>query len=147
TSFAGDGIAATNSGVATAHSAIAVDQTGNVYFADLYMGRIRRVDATTGLIYTVAGNGNSNSSSPSPDGTPANAAVLPQILNIAISPSGLLFSDYTNRVRRVDLLSPGSYTATSVSVNPTTANTSDSFTFTATVAPAAGGPATGSVTF
>ena len=76
--FDGDGIPAVNSSVGTRPVAIAVDPAGNVYLAGADQDRIRRVDAVTGVITTVAGNG-----FPQPvgaDGLPAN--------NIAINPQG-----------------------------------------------------------
>jgi len=36
---------------------LSCDNAGNVFFADTYNNRIRRVDASTGIITTVAGNG------------------------------------------------------------------------------------------
>jgi len=52
-----DGVAATS---ATLYlpSGVAVDAAGNLYIADSSNNRIRRVDAVSGLISTVAGNGN-----------------------------------------------------------------------------------------
>src|SRR5437660_1068779 len=40
----------------TAPRGIAVDSTGNIYFAES-SGRVRRIDATTGVVKTIAGNG------------------------------------------------------------------------------------------
>ena len=37
---------------------VAVDAVGNIYIADRADGRIRKVDADSGLIHTIAGNGN-----------------------------------------------------------------------------------------
>jgi hypothetical protein len=54
--FAGDG------GPATAASlnfplGVAIDEAGNLYIADTYNQRVRRVDATSGIITTLAGEG------------------------------------------------------------------------------------------
>jgi streptogramin lyase len=54
--FAGDGAPATESRLAQPHS-IAIDSNDNFYIADIGNHRIRRVDAKTGKIETIAGNG------------------------------------------------------------------------------------------
>lgn len=69
-----DGIAATSAKL-TQPQRIVVDGAGNVYFADIFDGRVRKVDAS-GIITTVAGGGSSVSGS-----GPATAALL--------GPSGL----------------------------------------------------------
>ena len=38
-------------------AAIAIDEYGNLYIADFVNNRVRRVDATSGVITTIAGNG------------------------------------------------------------------------------------------
>lgn len=55
-SFTGDTIPATGAGIGRLAANVAVDSAGNLYFAD-GTGRVRRVDAATGKIGTVAGNG------------------------------------------------------------------------------------------
>jgi PKD repeat protein/sugar lactone lactonase YvrE len=54
--FGGDGAAATAANLYRP-SSVAVDRSGNIYIADTYNGRIRKVAATTGIISTIAGNG------------------------------------------------------------------------------------------
>ena len=49
---------------------IAFDFLGNMYFSDTFNNRIRRVDAASGIITTIAGNGISQSL----DGTGAAAS-------------------------------------------------------------------------
>jgi len=48
-----------------------VDTNGNLFIADTYNNRLRRVDASTGIITTVAGNGQFSFAG---DGGPATAA-------------------------------------------------------------------------
>jgi streptogramin lyase len=54
--FSGDGGPATQATFRQPHS-IALDAAGHVYIADILNHRIRRVDAKTGVIETIAGNG------------------------------------------------------------------------------------------
>src|SRR6266849_6471691 len=54
--FAGDGAPATSASLYDP-TGVAVDNSGNVFVADYNNHRIRRVDAITGIITTVAGNG------------------------------------------------------------------------------------------
>ena len=83
-------------------SNVAVDRSGNVYIADKWNHRIRRVAASTGIITTVAGNGNGGLSG---DGGPAINARIEYPSGIVIDRSGnLLIADTQNhRIRRVAL--------------------------------------------
>lgn len=54
--FGGDGGPATKAQLSTPHS-IALDAANNIYIADIANHRIRKVDAKTGVITTIAGNG------------------------------------------------------------------------------------------
>jgi DNA-binding beta-propeller fold protein YncE len=54
--YDGDGQPARQAGL-TGPSGLALDAEGNLYIADTFCGRVRRVDAATGLISTVAGDG------------------------------------------------------------------------------------------
>src|SRR2546426_7262181 len=54
--FAGDGGAATSASLNSPQS-VALDASGNLYIADEANHRIRKVDAASGIITTVAGNG------------------------------------------------------------------------------------------
>ena len=87
---------------------IALDTRGNLYIADTDNHRIRRVDAITGIITTVAGTGEPGFSG---DGGPATSALLntPNAIavdgagNIYISSGGAGESDVLNRrIRRID---------------------------------------------
>src|SRR5205814_1349921 len=88
---------------------MAVDNAGNVFFADERADRIRRVDAATGVITTVAGNGYQNPNNPyfggySGDGGPATSAELNHPTGVAVDGAGNLFiaDTFNNRIRRVD---------------------------------------------
>ncbi len=78
---------------------IAVDRSGNVYFADAAVHRVRKI-TTTGLIQTVAGTGVAGFAG---DGGPADAALLNQPYGLALDRAGNLYiADLGNaRVRKV----------------------------------------------
>jgi uncharacterized protein (TIGR03437 family) len=105
TTTAGNGVAASSGdgGPATAASiyyptGIAVDAAGNLYTADCYGHRVRKIDAA-GMITTVAGTGTAGVSA---DGGPATASALSYPFGVAVDPSGNLYIlDSTNRVRKV----------------------------------------------
>lgn len=78
---------------------IAVDKNGNLFIADTWNERIRYVDAATGIITTVAGNGTQGFSG---DGGLAVNAALCQPHGIAIDAKGNFWFDSCNRIRRVD---------------------------------------------
>ena len=79
--------------------AIAVDDTGNVFFADTGNNRIRRIDPA-GIITTVAGDGTAASAG---DGGPATEASLdhPQE-GLVVDASGALYVTEGQRIRRID---------------------------------------------
>src|SRR5205814_6435279 len=80
---------------------IAFDSSGNLFIADECNDRVRRVDAVTHVITTVAGNGTSGFSG---DGGPATAAELDGPIGVAVDGAGNLFiaDEFNRRVRRVD---------------------------------------------
>ena len=83
---------------------IVADQQGNLYIADTWNQRVRRVDAATGVITTVAGTGEFGFSG---DEGPAVEARLGRPAKVALNWRGDLYiADPTNhRVRRVDATS------------------------------------------
>ena len=97
--YSGDGGAATAANLFFPYS-VAVDGAGNLYIADTYNQRIRRVD-TTGDITTVAGVGTLGYSG---DGSAATAAQLHYPHGVAIDELGNVYiaDTYNNRIRRVD---------------------------------------------
>lgn len=80
---------------------VAFDTKGNLYLSDTFNHRIRRVDAESGVITTVVGEGKKGFSG---DGGPATKARLDEPYGIVLDPAGnLYFADRLNRrVRRVD---------------------------------------------
>jgi uncharacterized repeat protein (TIGR01451 family) len=86
---------------ATNATRLALDGAGNIYFSDFDGHRVRRVDASTGIVTTVAGNGVPGYSG---DGGPAVAARLFFPLGVALDAAGNLFiaDSKNNRVRRID---------------------------------------------
>jgi sugar lactone lactonase YvrE len=96
--FSGDGGAATNAEL-NYPSGVAVDATGNLFIADQYNNRIRKV-GTDGIIRTVAGNGIEGYSG---DGGAATIAELLVPAGVAVDATGNLFiADTANdRIRKV----------------------------------------------
>ena len=95
----GDGIPATDALLNNAYG-ITMDAAGNLYIADCYNHRVRKVD-TNGIITTVAGNGTSGFTG---DGGSAVEAQLHHPRDVAVDSEGnLYFSDsYNHRIRKVD---------------------------------------------
>lgn len=94
--FSGDGAAA-NKAQLNSPTGLALDSSGNLYIADSYNNRIRKVD-TSGNINTVAGNGTAGFSA---DGTDATSAELDAPMGVAVDSAGTLYiADTVNNVIR-----------------------------------------------
>lgn len=98
--FSGDGGSAVNAAL-NQPASVALDSIGNVYIADRANNVIRKVDAVTGLITTVAGTGVSGYGG---DGGPATQAQLNQPQGVAVDGSGSIYIADTGNsvVRRVN---------------------------------------------
>jgi sugar lactone lactonase YvrE len=98
--FEGEGAAATTGSVNFPY-AVSLDAAGNLYIADAFNNRIRKVDLSTGILTSIAGTGTLGVSE---DGGLATATDLANPQDAEIDPTGnLLIADSGgNRIRRVD---------------------------------------------
>ncbi len=80
---------------------LATNAEGDTYIADMGNHRVRKVDHSTGIITTVAGNGDEGFSG---DNGPASQASLASPIGVAVNAAGDLFiSDAGNhRIRMVN---------------------------------------------
>ena len=78
-----------------------VDASGNLYIADTYNHRIRKVNAKTGIITTVAGTGSKGFSG---DGGPATSARLRYPFSVYVDSAGNIYivDTFNYRIRKVD---------------------------------------------
>ena len=97
--YTGDGGPATSA--LTEAYAIALDEVQNLYMVDRWHSVIRKVDAVTGIITTIAGDGVNSFSG---DGGPASSARFNRPEDIAIDTAGNIYiADVGNfRVRKID---------------------------------------------
>jgi RHS repeat-associated protein len=93
--YSGDGSTATSAGLSDPY-AVAVDVNGNIYIADTFADRVRKVQAASGIISTVAGIGTYGYSG---DGGPAVNAQLGGPDGLALGPNGTLYIADTNNER------------------------------------------------
>ncbi|MDP9465054.1 MAG: Ig-like domain-containing protein, partial [Actinomycetota bacterium] len=102
--FNGDNRAATTASLSSPFM-VDVDVDGNLYIGDSGNHRVRRVDAVTGLISTIAGTGVAGYNG---DGRPATTATVNFPMGVRIVSSGvsrgdIVFADRENfRIRRID---------------------------------------------
>src|SRR6185436_5018110 len=101
--FDGDEKPATEAALNTP-SAVAAAPNGDIYIADTLNYRVRMIDAKTGLIHTVAGNGQAGDLANVGDGGPATSATLNMPSDVAVAPNGDIYvaDMHHNRVRKID---------------------------------------------
>ena len=94
-----DDVAATEASLSTPVG-VTLDREGNLYFVEQSSRRVRRVDAKTGQIATVAGSGRTGFSG---DGGPATEAAFEVPFDVVVDRRGNLFIADTgnHRIRRV----------------------------------------------
>ncbi len=103
--FTGDGGPATLAGL-DYPDGMAFDSQDNLYFADYYNNRVRKVSAATGIITTVVGSGSPYGGGYSGDGGPAVNAQMNMPIAIKFDSQGNLYIADTNNyvIRRVDAI-------------------------------------------
>ena len=107
--YSGDGGPATSAQLASPYG-VALDAAGNLYIADTYNNVIRRVDASTGTISTVAGDDTYGYSG---DGGPATSAALSRPFGVALDAAAKLYiGDAANFRVRVLSVASTTFTAT-----------------------------------
>ncbi len=101
TGYAGDGKAATAAALNQPYE-LAWDKAGNLFFVEIGNHVVRRVDAKSGVISTVAGTGKPGFGG---DGGAATSAQLNQPHSLAFDSDGHLYvcDIVNNRVRKIDL--------------------------------------------
>ena len=115
--YNGDGIMAT-SALLRAPRGVALDGSGNVYIADYFNRRVRKVTVSTGIITTIAGTGSSGYNG---DGITATSAQLSGPQGVALDGSGKVYIADTNnyRIRLLTSVLPTSSPTTAPSMSPT----------------------------
>ena len=98
--FNGDGIQATNAELLIPDG-VCTDTLGNIYIADPFNSRVRKIDISTGIISTVVGIGGAGNAG---DGGPATNALIngPQGLTIDKFDNLYITDLFNNNVRKVN---------------------------------------------
>lgn len=101
--YSGDGGPATEATFNLPHE-MRFDKAGNIFVADMMNHAVRRIDAKTHIITTIAGNGQAGFGG---DGGPAAKAQFKQPHSVQFDPRGnLLVCDIgNNRIRKIDMKS------------------------------------------
>ncbi len=86
--FNGDGGLAGNAEIGALVGQIAFDIAGDMYFSDTSNQRVRRIDYTTGVIRTIAGNGTAGYGG---DGAKATAAMLSGPTGVGVNSQGSVY--------------------------------------------------------
>ena len=86
--FSGDGGNGSGAEISSAIGQIAFDIAGNLYFADTGNQRVRRIDAATGIIRTIAGNGTAGYTG---DSGPATKATLRAPAGVGVDSQGQVY--------------------------------------------------------
>lgn len=95
--FAGDGMVASATGVRlNKPNGIFIDGSNNLFIADEGNGRVRKVDAVTGIINTIAGGGASTT-----DGVPATTAILTP-RSVYVDGTGNIYTSGGNKLKKID---------------------------------------------
>ncbi len=148
--FNGDGILATTASLNNPLTVL-LNSSGNLLIADSLNYRVRLLDMSSGLIWTLAGNGSSTACCGIGNGVQATEAVLDAPAGLAQSTSGSVFISELqgNRVREVSLPSPFASTAVTISANAASVPSGNPVTLTATLSAINGlaANATGEVEF
>ena len=100
--YSGDGGLATDAKISLAVGGLAVDIQGNLYIADTYNHRIRKIMASSGIITTIAGTGNTSFNG---DNIAAVSANINEPRGLAIDAQGNIFfaDSKNNRIRKISV--------------------------------------------
>lgn len=99
--YNGDSIPASSAQISYP-GAVAVDKKGNVFIGEYSGRRIRKIEAGTGLIFTICGDGTWGYNG---DSIPANTAIIKEVTGLTTDTAGnIYFSDMGNAmVRKIDV--------------------------------------------
>ena len=118
--YNGDGIAATSAEI-DGPAGLAVDSNNNIYILDVENFRVRKVDASTGLISTVAGTGVQGLLG---DGGPAVSAQIGYAFGLCLDAAGDIYiTDFFNACVRE--ITPGGIISTVAGIGGTTGYSGD----------------------